>query len=244
MAWTHIQSGTTFTHSAVATLSITLGTTPVAGNLVCVGVIITCSTGLSSNLLVQDGNGNTYTISPNSPAGQVTQSGGAGGGGQTGQTYSCYLVAPANATATITATWTNSATTGVQIFVDEFHSPPAGITFDTDAANSNATGAINQTSPTITPNHGAGELLWSVSGSTNTYTAPTAGGTLGGWTGNGGGITDGDMAEYILSGAAGATNVAYTQPAVYGWSDMVMAFYTSGFSGRGFWWQMPPFMQG
>jgi hypothetical protein len=244
MAWTHIQGSGTFVNTPIATLSIVMGAAPTVGNLVCFGIIITCSAGLSSNLLVQDSNGNTYTISPNSPSAQVTQTGGAGGGGQTGQTYAAYLVAPANASATITATWTNGATTGVQIFVDEFHSTLPGITFDADAADANATGAINQTAPVITPNHGAGELFWSISGSTNTYTAPTAGATLGVWTGGPGGVQDGDLAEYDLSGPAGATGVAYTQPAVYGWSGMVMAFYNSGFSGAGTWWMMPPMMQG
>jgi hypothetical protein len=244
MAWTHIQSLGATTGAAVTTLGITMTTTPVVGNLVCFGIIITCTTGVSSNLLVQDSNGNNYTISPNSPAPQITQSGGAGGGGTTGSTYAAYLVAPANASATITATWTNGTTNGVQIFVDEFHSSLPGITFDTDAENSNATGATTQNSPTITPNHGAGELFWSISGSTNAYSAPTAGATIGVWTGSAAGIQNGDMSEYVLSGAATATNVDYTQPAVYGWAGMVMAFYNSGFSGGGRWWNMPPMMQG
>ena|SRR5208282_1808395 len=244
MAWTHIQGSGATTAAAVTTFSITLGAAPTVGNLVCFGIIITCSTGVSSNLLVRDGNGNTYTITPNSPSSQVTQTGGAGGGGMTGSTYAAYLVAPANASATITATWTNGTTLGVQIFVDEFHSSLSGIVFDTDTAGSDATGAINQTSPSITPNYGAGELFWSISGSTNTYTAPTAGATIGVWTGNAGGIQNGDAAEYVLSGANAATAVNYTQSAVYGWSAMVVAFYTSGFSGAGFWWQMPPMLQG
>jgi hypothetical protein len=244
MAWTHIQSLGATTAAAVSTFGITLGAAPTVGNLVCFGIIVTCNTGVSSALTIQDSNGNTYTLSPSSPAAQVTQTGGAGGGGMTGSTYAAYLVAPANASAVINATWTNGTTSGVQIFVDEFHSSLPGITFDTDGADANATGAINQTTPTVTVNHGAGELLWSISGSTNTYTAPTAGGTLGVWTGNGGGIQNGDIAEYDLSGPAGTTGVAYTQPAVYGWSGMVMAFYNSGFSGSGTWWNMPPFMQG
>src|SRR5271170_6439878 len=136
MAWTHIQSLGATTGAALTTFSITLGAAPTVGNLVCFGIIITCTTGVSSALDVQDGNGNYYTISPNSPAPQITQSGGAGGGGTTGSTYACYLVAPANASATITATWTNGTTNGIQIFVDEFHSSLPGITFDTDAADS------------------------------------------------------------------------------------------------------------
>jgi hypothetical protein len=188
--------------------------------LVCYGIIITYSGGSVIGLSIVDSNSNPYAITPHSPAPLITTP------GTTGATYLAFLLpAPSNASATITATWTGTTgTSGVQVFADEF-SFTGKCVFDIDIAATNTTGAATITTPSITPTYGAGELLYSVAGSTGTITAPTAGATLGAWTGGGGGISDGDDAEYILSSAAGATAVDYTQGAGQGWAAMAMAFY-------------------
>ena len=58
--------------------------------------------------------------------------------------------------------------------------------------------------------------------------APTAGATLGSWTGAGGAITAGNMSEYDLN-ANGTTGVQFTSSPTT-WAAMAMAFYTSSVS--------------
>ena len=220
MAFTHIQG--TSASFAVSELSqaITLGAAPGNGHLVCYGIIITYTGGSITSLSITDGNNNSYAVTPNSPAPLTTQ-----GGGTTGATYLAYLLpAPANADATITATWTGTTgTSGVQVFADEF-SFTGHCIFDVDAEATSTVASTTITTPSITPTYGAGELLYSVAGSTGSITAPAAGATRGIWTGCGGGISNGDDAEYVLSSAAGASAVNYLQSS-NGWAAMAMAFY-------------------
>jgi hypothetical protein len=205
MSFGHVQGAGAFPGS-VATVTVTLGAAPTAGNVVCVAFNLANAV---TALTVHDGNSNAYTITPNSPQSS------AGGGNQ----YLAYLLsAPGNATAAVTASWvTNSP---VSMWVDEFSWSGTSPVFDIDVGGTGT--AVTANLPSITPTYSA-SLIYSGCGSAGTITAPTAGGTLGVWTGATGGILDGDMAEYDLS-VTGAQAVQYTQNASSQWSAMAMSF--------------------
>lgn len=207
MAFAHVR-GAVGSVGGSTTFNIVLGGAPATGNLVCVGIAPGAAV---TAMTVKDSANNSYTITPNSPS--TNQSGA-------GQVWLFYLLsAPANATATITASWTTSANAAG--YADEF-SYTGTATFDKDVpANTGVAGtAIN--TPTINPTN-ANSLLYAVSAAGGTISAPTNGATQGVWTGVAGIITDGDMGEYVLS-ATGSTAVNYVQSSGT-WSGMVMAFF-------------------
>lgn len=153
---------------------------------------------------VKDSNNNVYTITPNSPS--AVQAGA-------GNVYLAYLLsAPANATATITASVTGALGNYVMWAVE--HSISGGTaSFGTDNKANSAVGtAIN--TPSITPAN-AGCLL---------YAAAAAGGTIsaaaGGWTL--GTVVNGDADEYTTSSGTGATAVNWTEDSA-GWSAVAMS---------------------
>jgi hypothetical protein len=161
-------------------------------------------------MTVKDGNSNSYTVTPDSPS---TYEGTAG------QVWLFYLLsAPANASATITASWTTSVSCA--IFASEF-SYSGTASYDIDAAAYTGTAGTTINTPSIT-GAGSGELLYSAAAAGGNVSAPTAGNTLGGWTGAGINATSGDAAEYILSSSGSSTAVDYTQSSGT-WSAMAMA---------------------
>lgn len=129
------------------------------------------------------------------------------------------LSAPANANATITCSGTGIVSNGM--WVDEF-SYSGTSHFDKDAIATGTGTTVN--TPTITPTN-ANSLLYSGAGEAATITAPTAGATLGVWTGSAGAIVNGNMAEYDLS-ATSNTAVQYTTTSG-AWTAIVAAFYTT-----------------
>lgn len=192
---------------AVTTVSVVLLSPPTYGNLVC--VVVQTNLGVTS-LTVQDSNGNPYTVTPNSPSTP-----------NTGQIWLAYLLsAPANASATITANWTTAAT-GPDMWADEFMSSGGTVTFDKDVSGTGT--GININTPSITPTF-PNSLLYSGAATPGSISAPTAGATLGVWTGSGGGIpSNGNNAEYDVN-ASSATPVQYTNSNDK-WSSMAMSFY-------------------
>jgi hypothetical protein len=224
MAFAHVQGNAANSTANVTTQSVVLGAAPGLGHLVCVGLVLA---GAVTALTIHDSNANVYTITPNSP-----EIFGAGG-----DTYLAYLLnAPANASATITATWT----TGVPaaIWADEFSVTGAPAFFDIDIGGSGTGTAVN--APSITPGN-PNSLIYATCGSGGTISAPAAGGTLGAWTGAAGGVQDGDMSEYALS-ITGAQAVEFTQTTSVAWSAMAMSFSQLQ-SGIGF-YRMPVFWLG
>ena len=218
MAFGHVQGGEADGNS-VTTVQVVLGANPTLGNIVCIGFGTSAAV---SSLVIKDSNGNTYTVTPNSPENSAG-----------GLVYLAYLLsAPANANKTITATWTTSVF--ASIWADEFSVSGGTAAFDKDAKGTGSGTTVNL--PSITP-AGAGELLYSCMGNSgSTITAPTAGGasTNGVWTGAAGGIStngQGGDAEYDLNASA-ATPVNYTQTSAT-WSAMAMAFiFTPVASGK------------
>jgi parallel beta-helix repeat protein len=206
---THVQGTSHYTATGTAG-SVTLTNNPTTGNLVVVAIKFYDSI---SGLSVKDSNNNVYTLVPdNSPSSYV------------GPVWMAYLLsAPANASKIINATWTNSVYSVV--WGDEFH-PATGtsITYDRDAQAQSGGPSTTPNTPTITPST-AGSLLYSgLSNSVSGTNAPAANGTLGVWTGSGGGpnTSHPGNAEYVLA-ATGATAVNYTTGSGV-WSALVAAF--------------------
>lgn len=222
MGFTHIQ-GISNNGIGVTTLALTLGSNPTAGNIVCVGF---CPGAAVTAFTCKDSNNNSYTVTPNSPSTNIS---GAG------QVWLAYLLsAPANATKSLTLAWTTTA--GVAAWADEFHVSGGTAAFDKDIAAGTSTAGTTINTPSISPT-GAGELLFAAASAGGSISAPASGATLGVWTGSGGAITTGDMAEYDLS-AGSATAVQFTQSSG-GWSAMAMAFSftASGFTPDEDFWQ-------
>jgi len=210
MPFTHSQGAHTGSSSANS-LSVVLTSNPVAGNVVCVGLIVASTI---SALSVSDSNSNTYTVTPSSPFNAAA-----------GTVALAYIVAPSNATKTINLSWTATATF-CAAWAEEFTVSGGTPSFDKDATGSGSTGtAIN--SPSISPT-GNGELLWATANPGSTITAPAADATAGVWTGAHGGIdsTTGAMSEYDLS-SSGSVAVNFTQSPSSNWTAMSMAFKIS-----------------
>jgi hypothetical protein len=209
-SFTHVQGAVGSAGAASLTVSVNLAAAPTVGNLVCVGINIGSA---SSNVVVKDGNGNVYTASTPNGTGFISPN----------SVYLYYLrTAPANASATITVTWTNSA--AAEIWADEF-SYTSGFTckFDKDfVSNNSGSPGTSINTPSVTPTN-SGSLVYVIEGAHGTTSAPAAGATLGSWTGAGGAITNGHMAEYALS-ISGATAVQFTQGSAT-WTCLAAAFY-------------------
>jgi hypothetical protein len=185
-----VTSGTSFT--------ITLGCTPTAGDLV---PLIVNTGGTATSLTAKDSNNNSFTLTPHSPAVNVSS----------GKSWALYLLpAPANATSSITVSWTGTDVGAGWAEVISITGGAAG--FDNDATTS-TTGSGNTLNSSSTTPAGSDEFLMAAANEANgPITAPAAGATLGVWTGAQGGIdaglTDSD-AEFDLS-ASVATAVQFT----------------------------------
>ncbi len=237
-SFNHVQGVGVNQGTQVNTFSLALGAAPTPGNMVCVGICIEQQR--STGLTVVDGAGNSYNVTPNSPSAYVGAPFLPTGGSNTqaGQIWLAYILsAPANANKTLTFTWTGNPTTA-DAWIDEFSFTGGPAYFDYDTQGTNFISGIDvgglaiSDTPVLRPRY-TGELLYAAScvAVAGNYTLPTAGGPSenGVWTGSGGGIQDGNMAEYVLSSAAGPTAVDFSVPATMGavWSAMGMAFYLS-----------------
>jgi hypothetical protein len=153
MSFTHSQAtASTSTLGSQTSISAVLTNNPASGDVVCVGVAWGdgSTTNLPASISVQDANGNAYTKSTNSPDNNNAN---------TGVVYNFYLAnAPANASKTITATFSNPGAGGfAEITADDFAVSGGTASFDADAKGS-GTGTTANT-PTITQ-VGAGELFF------------------------------------------------------------------------------------
>lgn len=214
MGFTHTRGSSATNGTGTNHCAVTLGAAPATGSLVCVGVLgFSPATVLST---VQDGNGNPYVITPNSPSSVNS--------GTAGYAWLAYLLsAPSNAHATITATFNNNLPFNFDIFADEFAVSGGTQVFDKDIVG-NGNGATVNT-PTITPTN-SGSLLFAYSAAGSGISSANSP-----WSQAGGAIaTDGSDAEYVLSASAGtAVNFSQTPDT---WDAIAMAFYIS--SGAAF----------
>lgn len=186
----------------------TLGSNPTTGNVVAVGGFVWNNIALTPTITISDGNGNTYTKSPNSPStGDPTGAGYA---------YSAYFIATGTAEKTITVT-SSRVEIVMTVWVAEVTVTGGTASFDNDATGSGASGTTINT-PTI-PVAGTSELVVSYAAPDHAITA-----VGGAWTA----IdtipsTLSDGGAYILSVSAG-TAVNFTQSSSGGWSSMGMSF--------------------
>jgi hypothetical protein len=217
MAFSHAQAtATNVANGASTTLTVTLTNNPGLGDLVCVGFTwFDGSAGLPASLTVQDSNGNVYVPTPNSPTGFNAMA----------QNYIFYLLdAPANASKTITATYTDPGAGGATIMdVDDFALSAGKALLDTDSTGS-GTGTTAINSPTVVRN-GNSELLFSYYVSEFGVTSVNAPWTQGAID------ADGNATGYILSSSANVA-VAATQNSG-DWSCIAASFFevTSGTMG-------------
>lgn len=214
MSFRQIQGHSVATAGATTVTNI-LTSTPKLGNLICVGVSGGAGQLPATGMRVQDANSNLYTMTPSSPRTVINSAGNAD------QVWMFYILsAPANVHKNIVATW--SFNTQMFIFADEFTSDGL-VTFDVDGVG--GVNGVNNTAiatPSVTPAK-SNSLVYAQCVTNQTISAPTAGSTLGSWTGSGGANQGGSMAEYDLS-VTGAQAVQFTQNTSTDWSTMAMVF--------------------
>lgn len=140
-SFTRVQ-GNTGTTATTFTVPVTLGATPTQGNIVCV-VAITFNNGSNTTptCTVADANGKNYTV-------VGTAVGGFSPTNYNGFVSLAYLLVPAGASSTITATFSLS-TGGACIFADEFAPVGGTISADNHASALDITGTGLTFSPTI-----------------------------------------------------------------------------------------------
>lgn len=190
-------------------ISITFASTPNQGNVVWVAVISFDGTATPPTVTVKDGNSNVYSATPNSPSLANSEAITAGA------PWLFKLVAPSNASATITATYSGT-TTFCAIAAAEFNVTGGTASFDVDAAGSGASGT-NVNTPTINPT-GAGELLFFLAGVAHTITSVNSPWTIAG------SVFSGNAIGYILNGSSGGTAVNCTVNNSGAWEAMAGAF--------------------
>lgn len=188
-----------------ATLTLTLPNNPTTNNLVVVSIEFPSSPGTIS---VQDSNNNTYTAATSTP---FAASSGVYG------TY--YLVAPANATKSITLAGTTATGGFIVAWIAEFSGTATTTPLETvGTANFAGPGtAVNLPSVTTTNN---GDLLIGyakVMGAISSINSPwTLISSISG-VGN-------SAASYFVQTTAGAQAVNYTQTPSSNWDGFITAF--------------------
>jgi hypothetical protein len=222
MAWTHIQGKQANVGVTSTIATVVLDANPTPGNLVCVvlGFEANGVTPVQVSLTsIKDSNNNSYTPSTSSPKNGDTNA-------AAGSCIAAYLLkAPANATKTITATYTVANGTlyfyDGAIWADEF-SYTGTASFDKDATGTANSGAGINT-PAITPTN-SGELVYVGCSAPAGITAVGVG-----WTESAGGHSPGAPggAEYLLSSSGTATTGMTGYSLGYGWNTIAMAFKTT-----------------
>lgn len=199
MAFSHAQTSVSGSTSGSSTsTSAVLSGAPAQGDLVCVSVVWFNATNTPpASITVADSNSNSYTKSTNSPTGSPNAN-------SSGFTYIFFLNnAPANASATVTATYSDPGVSGfVELIVDDFTVSGGTSAFDQDATGT-GTGTTSIVSPTV-PTTGTGELLYCYASASTSVTAVNSPWTTGKITVNG------TASGYILSAGATALNMTMT----------------------------------
>lgn len=216
MAFTHSQAQA-FNNvlGASTSLIVTLTNNPAAGDVVCLGGVWSDGTANPpASYSIADSNSNAYTRSTNSPLTTNNQS-----------AYAYYLNnAPANATKTITASYSNTGGGGyAEVVADDFAVSGGTSAFDQDAKAS-GTGTSPNT-PTLTVS-GSNELAWFYITSQNGVTSVDSP-----WTQSGITSSFSNASGYILSRS---TNVAVAATQNNGtWDNVALSFSFSASGGGG-----------
>lgn len=233
MAFSHVQGGGIDKSSSVSTATITLTSNPVQGNVVVVGVALDAGSSGFTGITVKDSNNNSYTKTPSSPLNL---------GATNAQAALFYLIAPSNATKTITISWTGATTTG-DFWADEFSGGGSNIIFDKDNHTSSVFGTTTINLPALVTT-GTNELLYAIAFPGGSISAPAAGATLGIWTGSsfGPSATTGGDTEYLLSGSGSVTPQFTDSASGDTVAVIIAAFFVQAFEDDSFvQFQPPPF---
>ena len=153
--WTHVGTATPVDVNSGTTCVVTVSPALVAGETIWVGVTSYNGTATPSAIsTINDGNGNSFTITPHSPSVADATDAGA-------SSLAYMLSAPTNINSTITVTFASSLSgADAACFADSFQVASGYTpTFDTDAAGSGSSAAIS--TPSIAPAT-SNELLYSV----------------------------------------------------------------------------------
>lgn len=213
MAWTKTQTGIHVRTASGTSINAVFASNPTAGNVVCLAGFYASG----GTVTAQDSNGNNYTQPSNSPQAAFVAS---------WPSFCLYLIAPANASKTITIS-VSGVTSTISVFADEFTPPSGTAAFDNSAKGGATAGASPITSPNINAS-AASELLYEYAGnpSSNNFN-----GTGSGWTTNDAGAgANGDIAGYQLNGASGNTAVNFTAPGSNNVNTVAMSFKTTSAS--------------
>ena len=191
------------------TLSMPLFFTPVAGNVGCLSITFYDGTGVAPTITsLQDENGKTYTVTPNSPAPDTAA--------VAGNVFLAYLIVPSGAGQTITATFSKNFVVAVMHY-DEFHLASGTIAFDGDAVSTDGASGATVTTPTV-PVTSSDALLFAHAASESNITSVDMP-----WTAAG--IQDalGGFSGYLL-GATTNTALAMTQSSTVRYAAAGMSF--------------------
>jgi hypothetical protein len=204
-SFTHIQGQS---NNAASPTGITevLSKVPGKGHLLVFWLFLYGNTTFS-NLVVKDAKNHAFTLTPRSVANSM-------GTAQDGLVYAGYILStPAGMSATISATWTgNGQAYLMNLSIDEFSYSGGTPAFDKEVYYDSIVNSVSGTTinlPAIVPSQ-TGELLYAGGQGTSQITAPYTGGTLGIWSGSGGGYSTYDSdatAEYLLSSPSTSTAI-------------------------------------
>ena len=187
-----------------------LTSNPTAGNVV-VAILLWFSGGTTPGASFQDGNGNAFTLATSSPSNARATTAGT--------VDLAFLIAPANAEKTITATFNSTGGGGIAtLWVGEFGVSGGTASRDTDASGTGSSGTALNT-PTLA--NAASSLL--VVAAVSDHQVSTVDSP---WTQDQAGAGTNQFSEgigHILSGSANQV-VAMTQNVSSGWDSLAIAF--------------------
>jgi hypothetical protein len=193
--------------SSGSSVSCTLTAAPAAGSAV---VVFAVSHGQAA-FAAKDGNSNTFTVTPHSPASAHDATAGSA--------WLAYYIAGASANPTVTASWGSGLCTACSITVMSFPVSGGSASFDTDSIGSGTSGGVSL--PTIAST-GSSELLIGACADSG-----GCGGVNGSWvaapTGLGSFL---EGAEYSLAGST-ATNVGFAGSGGGNWDAIGLALKLS-----------------
>jgi hypothetical protein len=227
MSWSHVNGTSVSGAGNITSLSVTLGWTAVATDLMCVGI----GDYTSGTTSVSDSNSNTYTKAIDHANGIGADYAGI---------FSSII---GTGGASISVTYQSTVSSYPAFTVDEY-TPPAG----TVSVDSTATGGANNSS-TVTGNltiTGSGpDLIYAAvqAGQAVTYTAGTSY-TLRSHQPYTGGASEGVAAEDWLGVTTGPQTASMTLSAGCDWTMVAAAFKVTGGGGGGSSYIPPPFPGG
>jgi hypothetical protein len=190
-----------------------------AGDLIAISVWCNNAGAGCTISTLQDGSGNPYTVTPNSPGAT---------NGNSGQPRIAYRLA-SGASGTVTVTVTITASMELQIGgLDVALGSGCTATFDTDAAATSAVAHLTTPSVTVA---GAGDVLYAFAATEGGFGSGVGGGPWSQGNGNTAYPTTTNADAYILNSSSGSIALDLTEFAADRTSQIVAAFKLSSGGG-------------